>query len=749
MGFRRRLVLLLAGTALALVAIWLRVGWVQVVSVDRWRARAAASRSLSRDVEAARGRIVDADGRVLATDRSVLKLAFSPEDWTTRARFRCAACGTVAFRKSAGYAKPAADGSARPPAAPPRCACGAGPEAFVALADESLEPLEDDLGVPHGALGAFARAKMAETQARVEAAVAEAALGLREGELKARARAGKRSLEEMIAEVEDDVRDADAFRLEDVRRLVRDDLLRRESVVRELPGGAAGPVPLPRLPDAAVRRLELDADGRFRGFRCAEATERWYPYHGLLAQCLGYADPARAEEVRRARIALDDGRDDDGVADVSAASRVGRTGLERQYDALLRGRRGRRLLDRDEDGRFTIPRDLVPAVRGGDLHLHLHADACLEAQKALETALGDTGYALPGPGSGGFVVEDADTGAVLAWAEAPVFDLDGDRAALTKRIDDDEARAARDESRAAGEELPTVVADPPISLSRVARVAVEPGSSMKLVSALTLLEAGDALPDAFVCSGTLDRGINDRPKCTHNHEPVDLEAALCLSCNRFFACLAGAKDRFETHRTLFPLWAARLGFGQRTGIDLPASAAGLYPRSASVGSLRMVAIGQSMTATPLHMARVACLLANGRRLPVPRLAANAGGVEVPTGGPDVEIAPEHLARIRRGMRMVVTDSRGTAFGHMPALAQVEGVTVYAKTGTSQPGGSFDKDPHASGPWHLWFVGYAERAGSPQRLAFAMVLHARENGTGGDQAAPAVARFLAWWFGSRA
>jgi cell division protein FtsI/penicillin-binding protein 2 len=528
---------------------------------------------------------------------------------------------------------------------------------------------------------------------------------------------------------------------------VRDDLLRRESVVRELPGGAAGPVPLARLPDAAVRRLELDPDGRYRGFRCAEATERWYPYHGLLAQCLGYADPARADEVRRARTALEDGRDDDGVADVSAASRVGRTGLERQYDALLRGRRGRRLLDRDEDGRFTIPRDLVPAVRGGDLRLRLHADACLEAQRALETALGDTGYALPGPGSGGFVVLDADTGAVLAWAEAPVFDLDGDRALLTKRIDDDEERATAEENRAAGEELPTVVADPPISLSRVARVAVEPGSSMKLVSAITLLEAGEPMPDSFACSGPLDRGINDRPKC-HDHLPVDLEGALCLSCNRYFALLAGARDRFDAHRTLFPLWAARLGFGQRTGIDLPLSAAGLYPRSPTVGSLRMIAIGQSMTATPLHMARVACLIANGRRLPVPRLAANAGGTDVPTGGAEVEVAPEHLARIRRGMRMVITDPRGTAFGHMRALEGLEGVTVYAKTGTAQPGPTFDKDPHASGPWHLWFVGYAERAGSPQRIAFAVALHAREKGTGGDEAAPAVARFLAWWFGGR-
>jgi cell division protein FtsI/penicillin-binding protein 2 len=747
-GFRRRLAILLAGTALALLAVWLRVGWVQVATGERWRARGEAARSTSREVEAVRGRIVDADGRVLATDRSVLRLAFSPDEWASRARFRCSSCGTVAFRRSAEFAKPMPDGSRRTPTPPTRCGCGARADAFSRLGEDGFEPLEDELGVPHGALAAFARAKMAEAESRVAASVAEAALGLREGALKARARARKRSLEEMIAEVEAEVRESDAFRLEDVRRMVRDDLLRREVVVRELPGGATGPVALPRLPEAAVRRLELDADGRYRGFRCVEATERWYPYHGLLAQCLGYADPARADEVRRARADIHEGRDDDGVADVSGASRVGRTGLERQYDAVLRGRRGREVRERDEDGLFTVRRDVVPAVRGGDVRLWLHADACQEAQRQLESALELGNYALPGPASGGFVVADADTGAVLAWAEAPVFDLGGDRDAVTQRVDKDEEDAAKGDAAPAEGEPLLPPPEPGLSLSRNARVAVEPGSAMKLVTAISLLDGGVTMPEAFVCTGTRDLGIHDRPKCSHNHEPVGLEEAICLSCNRYFALLAGSKERFEAHRVLFPSWAARLGFGQGTGVDLPSTGVGLYPRSLDPGRLRMIAIGQSMTATPLHMTRVACLLANGHRLPIPRVAANAGGMDVPMGGPEVEIPAAHLARVRTGMRMVVTHREGTAFPHFRALDGIEGVLVYGKTGTAQPGWKFEGYTKEKGPWHLWFVGYAERAGSPQRLAFAMVLHARDTGSGGDAAAPAVARFLSWWYRSR-
>ena len=133
---------------------------------------------------------------------------------------------------------------------------------------------------------------------------------------------------------------------------------------------------------------------------------------------------------------------------------------------------------------------------------------------------------------------------------------------------------------------------------------------------------------------------------------------------------------------------------------------------------------------------------------MPRLARNVGGVDVPTGGSDVDLSPVTLARIRRGMRLVVTDPHGTAYGKFDGVDGLAGVLVYGKTGTAQPNSSWENDPTASGPWHLWFVGYAERPGTAQRVAFAMVLHGCTKGSGGDTAAPAVARFLGWWFGNR-
>ena len=301
---------------------------------------------------------------------------------------------------------------------------------------------------------------------------------------------------------------------------------------------------------------------------------------------------------------------------------------------------------------------------------------------------------------------------------------------------------------AAGDSPKEFLATPEVSLSRVARIAVEPGSSLKPLVAITMLEEGEDLSAFYHCNGPHSLGKYDKPRCSHDHPDVGLEGAIEVSCNRYFAHFASLPTLLDRHRESFPAWARRLGLGAPTGVDLISSARGVYPQTLDRGLLCMVAIGQSVTATPLQMARIACLLANGRRLPIPRLAAEVGGVPVAVGGPEIDLQPSTLSRIRAGMRGVVVGAHGTAHGKFDGVRGLDGVTVYGKTGTAQPGGkAFDPDgDERAGPWHLWFVGYAEKAGVSQKIAFAMVLHARKDGSGGGDAAPAVARFLGWWFG---
>jgi penicillin-binding protein 2 len=162
----------------------------------------------------------------------------------------------------------------------------------------------------------------------------------------------------------------------------------------------------------------------------------------------------------------------------------------------------------------------------------------------------------------------------------------------------------------------------------------------------------------------------------------------------------------------------------------------------------MIAIGQGpVTATPIQMARVMAFVANGERLPVPRLAVAVGPHARPAESESVAVPAAALARVRQGMRAAVVTRGGTG---QPAFSEAglpPSAEVYGKTGTAEVGWrEFDADPARKGPWHHWFVGYARGPSAKRDIAFAMVLHAREEAGAGGTAARGVARFLRWWFG---
>ncbi|MFV1959118.1 MAG: penicillin-binding transpeptidase domain-containing protein, partial [Planctomycetota bacterium] len=155
-----------------------------------------------------------------------------------------------------------------------------------------------------------------------------------------------------------------------------------------------------------------------------------------------------------------------------------------------------------------------------------------------------------------------------------------------------------------------------------------------------------------------------------------------------------------------------------------------------------VAIGQGpVTVTPLQMVRGVAAIANGGLLVTPHVVLRSNGRPLPEPVVDLRLDPDDLARVREGMRGVVYGAGGTArhrdLQDLPA-------TVYAKTGTSQPGAWWTPGGRPDrGPWHHWFVGFVEAPGRDP-LAFACVLHARTEGAAGRTSAHAVAQFLDWW-----
>jgi len=334
------------------------------------------------------------------------------------------------------------------------------------------------------------------------------------------------------------------------------------------------------------------------------------------------------------------------------------------------------------------------------------------------------------PTGGCIVALDVQSGAVLVAAGAPRFDFGASAvpdAKTWKRLSDDPRHPL---------------------FHRAIQMALPPGSVFKVLSAVALLESRRIDPDVrYECRGYLDQP--DRFRCLIytqskvGHGPVDLSDALSRSCNVYFFHAAGVIGPQSIAE-----WARRFGIGRPTGVDLPFERGGNLPEPEGpaigdgqksggkgwhVADTRSLAIGQSsLTVTPLQIARMMAVIANGGYLVTPFVARKAGpqladdesSPAFSRRQPIPGLSEGTLARIRAALAKTVADPTGTGY----KTVRAKDITVAGKTGTAQVG--------PGKPDHAWFAGYAP-ADKP-RIAFAVVLeHA---GSGGKAAGP-VARQL--------
>ncbi len=533
MAFRRRLRRLFLLIALALSAVWLRSLELQVVEGAEWRAEARKRRERLVVTGGPRGKIVDRDGKVLAVDRPMFQLAFVGWEYRRRGRLRCTACGAIHYHD--------VDRAPRRP----RCRCHEESSRLEPLALPDPSPLEDLLELPTGELARRAADRLQKVEELV---------GARRERLDAEGRPG--------------------FLAHDEERLYRADLLHRPYVI------------VPRIPEEAIRLLELDADGRYRGFRVRTVLRRHYPEGGPASQLLGFVSVVRDREelaALRRRYARN----------VSLDTRVGRAGLERGLEDLLIGRFGRERQARDTDGDFTEVVWSEPPQSGKQVRLALTVEACRVAEEVLAYRGRSTGYFPQTQPSGGFVALYADTGEIVAWGEMPRLDVTKDLDRIFSSAD----RKARFDPAIGEWVLPDGVDPPPgqtvdqwrawltkpasRTLSRVSQIPVEPGSTFKVFIGMGLLDGlrqmppGTSLPygDLFGC-----RGLDGYPGC-HFHAAVDFVGALEVSCNRYFAySLRDFSPYWKVYRRTVPVLLAGLGFGRPTGVDVWGEAPGTLLR---------------------------------------------------------------------------------------------------------------------------------------------------------------------------
>ena len=473
----------------------------------------------------------------------------------------------------------------------------------------------------------------------------------------------------------------------------------------------------------ATLRLDLDdaelaraatALHRLPGVSLEAYSTRRYPRRAALAHVLGHLTYIGERDQER----LDRRR-------YRGTRRIGRTGLERQYEALLLGRPGLQQAVVDSAGRTIRRSDRQPPVPGRNLHLTL--DARLQ-QAAMEQLAGR---------AGAIVALEPATGDVLALVSAPGFDpeLFGHRLS---------PRALRAITERPHQPL----------LNRAVQGRYPPGSTIKPLLALAGLEHGAAEPGERFYAGPEfwlpghSRPFRDWKE--EGHGWVTLSSAIAQSCDVYFYTLAHRLGIDAMHEFL-----ARFGLGAAQGLDLPGELPGLLPSRAwkrralgeawFPGETIITGIGQGyLLLTPLQLATAAAAIATRGVRMRPRLlrAHERGGARVefpPEVAGTVALAdPAGWQLVTEAMVEVMHGERGT--GRM--AGRNAAYRIAGKTGTVQVinyGEEIPEDDEL--PAHLrdhsLFIAFAP-AGAP-RIALAVV--AEHGGAGSALAAPIARRLL--------
>lgn len=326
-------------------------------------------------------------------------------------------------------------------------------------------------------------------------------------------------------------------------------------------------------------------------------------------------------------------------------------------------------------------------------------------QQAAWDALGDE--------RGAVVAIDPETGAILALVSKPTYDPNS-LAVLDPNAVEDTYEALDDDPN-----------DPLIDRG-ISGDLNPPGSVFKLIVTAAALESGQYTtestfpnPPSLNLPGTTTPITNSADSSCGGGETATLATSLRLSCNIYFAQLAGALGE-DTIREK----AQQFGFGQEFGIPMRVEPS-VYPDTESAAQLWLTGFGQANVRTsPLQMAMVSAAIANGGVLMQPTVVESVIG-------PDLSVLQEFQPQtfstpITRetattmSQMMVQGVTSGVASG-----ARIEGVEVGGKTGTAENG--------PGEPYSLWFTGFA--SSGDRQVAVAVVVEDRATGFGNLIAAP--------------
>ena len=381
---------------------------------------------------------------------------------------------------------------------------------------------------------------------------------------------------------------------------------------------------------------------------------------------------------------------------------IGKNGIERQYDMLLRGTEGRETRTVDVRGRnVTGINTRLSPESGKNLVLTIDRRIQTLAERALGRRIGAV------------VVLRPSTGEILAMVSSPWYDPN-----IFNQAD-------------LSSEYQALVNDPDRPfINRAIQASYPPASSFKIVMSTGLL-AENAIPtfQTVECRGEIHFG--DRLWRCHvrppGHGRLNIQRALAQSCNVFY---------WTTGRDLLGVdnivkYSMEYGFGQLSEIDLPGEVRGLVPTPQwkerrlherwMAGDTMNISIGQGdMQVTPLQMANMVAMVVNDGVIYRPHLIKEirdprTGAVEMSVGREilhSTETDPGVFAALRQDMRRVVTE------GTVQYPMNLRTVEVAGKTGTGEAAGIHDS-------WHSWLVSYGpfETEDPDERIVVSVIVEA--------------------------
>ncbi len=440
--------------------------------------------------------------------------------------------------------------------------------------------------------------------------------------------------------------------------------------------------------------LNLEAVGKTDQLR--QDVGRKYLYPESLSHLLGYLGEVDQEEVTTGNYRLGD--------------LVGRGGIEQQYDWLLRGQPGGKLIETDANGSQIKVISEVEPQPGRQLKLSIDAKL---SQKI---------YQLLDHQKGAVVVSLAKSGYILALVSSPAFDAN-----LLTNLTFDKSGNDQAEKILLDENLPL--------FNRTIGANYPPGSTFKIVTSVAGIEEGKVdRQTVYEDTGRIE--VNDFvyrnwyfTQYGRVEGKIDLITALKRSTDTFFYKLG---EWIGAEKLAF--WARQFNLGQKTGIDLPGEVSGLVldPKSKKetrgeswfLGNTYHLAIGQGfLLTTPLQVNTMTSAIATNGKLCLPKV-----NLAQQIDCRDLRLKEETLTLVKKGLEEV-TAPGGTAYAFFDYQPKVAG-----KTGTAEFGDLDDQT-------HAWFTAYAPA--NEAEIVVTVVLESA--GEGSEKAAPIAKEIFDFWF----